>query len=426
MDDIRLPRGIKKILRLLSENKRTAAAAGAGLRELAAETELTQWSVITDADAALLARLFPEGKQVGGSGSSGESEAGMFRLEGFGPEAGDKDAPVVFYFLSGTMEEHLNSRLVTADAFAFDGQQMTDPWGGLEDARAERIRTVRDSGELLKEDPSAAFELIEYAARTGFSLEGELKARITSVASQLKETDKTWLARWFGRILTAPHAGQGVLYIRDCKLFPLIVGERIYRTMSKNEKKGLDMYIRRIDDTLPILERRLTVFYLGFLRKRDFAAMAHLNYDSALREKEIYAHKHLPDLHFIRKSKQLKRLIYDEGFDNYQFLENIAKIQCKLYDIDTKGVFVRDTMLHEISKNNEAVFIEDLAIKKKDLMESGIVKDEKRADLILSLLPYYVHKWPKFNTKEILLDQAKKIQRNKWKEFKLKHAYFRG
>ena len=425
MDDIRLPRGIKKILRLLSENKRTAATAGAGVRELAAETELTQWSVVTDADTELLARLFPDGKRIG-SGDLGESEAGFFRLEGFEPEAGFKEVPVIFYFLTGTLEEYLNSRLVTADAFAFDGERMTDPLGGLDDARAERISTVRDSGELLNEEPSAVFDIIEYAARTGFSLTGELKARITSMSGQLRQTDKKWLANWFGRVLTAPHAGQGVLYIRDCKLLSLIVGERICRTMSKNEKKGLDMFIKRIDDTLPILERRLTVFYLGFLRKRDIAAMAHLEYDSALREKEIYAHKHLPDLHFIRKRKQLKRLLYDEGFENYQFLENIAKIQCKLYDIDTKGIFVRDTMLHEISKDNEAVFLEDLAIKKKDLMESGIVKDEERAEAILSLLPYYVHKWPKFNTKEILLDQAKKIQRNKWKEFKLKHAYFRG
>lgn len=419
MDMIALPKTIRKIMTLLSERGYSAFASGAGLRELLAEREMRCFTIVTDAEPEELERLFPDGEIARGD------RAFSVKLGGLAAEA--KDLPVYFVQFCGCPEDYLAGRLFTADAVAFDGRELIDPYGGALDARLEVIRPVQEHSEgALAENPSAVLELVRYVAETGFCISEEWKRRIMDHGESLVLMEKDLLRPWFLDIMVCPYAGAALRCIRDCGLMPAVIGKRLWRTASKNEKKALDMFVKGVDASLPILERRLTVFYLGFLKKRDFAAMEYLELDPQLIERETFAHKHLSDLHFIKKKKHMKRVLYDLGLENYQFVENIIKLQTKIYELDNSGIFARHSMLLDIKEKREPVFLEDLAAKAEDLLSAGAVSSAERAEYVLSLLPYYVHKWPRFNTKEILIDQARKIEKNKWKELRLKHPFLRG
>lgn len=268
----------------------------------------------------------------------------------------------------------------------------------------------REKLETLRKDPRSMIKEICYIAESGFDPTSELIQTVKENALLVEPLDKDFMTEQFQKILVSPHAGKGIELIRQGGLLPYFVGKNIYLTMSKNEKKALDFFIRNIDKTLPILERRVTVFYMGFFKKRDYTAMEHLHHGDGLREREAYAHKHLPDLYLIKKKSRLKGFIYEQGYENYQFLDGIAKIQCNIYELNRTSILMRHNMLEEVKVKNEAVFIEDLAINVTDILEAGITGTEDQAEKILSLLPCYVHKHPKFNTKEILLDQAKKLR----------------
>ena len=72
-------------------------------------------------------------------------------------------------------------------------------------------------------------------------------------------------------------------------------------------------------------------------------------------------------------------------------------------------------MLQEFEQYRMAIYLEDLAVTEDDLREIGI--KEKRLFPMMEKLLYFVHYYPRWNTKDRLLKQAKRYNINPFMEF---------
>ncbi len=129
----------------------------------------------------------------------------------------------------------------------------------------------------------------------------------------------------------------------------------------------------------------------------------------------------LMDLYFAVDKYSLKRFIYLNGEDIYEFLTSICKQQREVYDFPGYRIESRYYILDDIRKNREPIYVEDLAINGSDLIEAGIVKGEKVGEM-LKMLVDVVHRFPGLNTKPKLLKKAKALKNPI--RAKLRNIYF--
>lgn len=115
------------------------------------------------------------------------------------------------------------------------------------------------------------------------------------------------------------------------------------------------------------------------------------------------------DLYFTTDKYALKRFIYLNGEDIYDFLTGISKQQREVYDLPGHRIESRYYLLDDLRKNREPLFVEDLAITGADLIEAGIVKGEKVGEM-LNMLIDVAHRFPGLNTKPKLLKKAKALK----------------
>jgi hypothetical protein len=115
------------------------------------------------------------------------------------------------------------------------------------------------------------------------------------------------------------------------------------------------------------------------------------------------------DLHFAVDKYSLKRFIYLNGQDVYDFLNSLSKQQREVYETPGFRIESRYYILDEINKNREPIYVEDLAIDGNDLIEAGIVEGEKVGEM-LKMLVDVVHRFPGLNTKPKLLKKAKALK----------------
>ena len=115
---------------------------------------------------------------------------------------------------------------------------------------------------------------------------------------------------------------------------------------------------------------------------------------------------------FLVRDEELKDFLARYGRERYDYLHNLAKAVCLIYEQPNSKVLGRNFMMEKIEANNEPIYIEDLAIDGNDIIEAGIAEGEKVGELLM-MLTDVVHRKPKENTREDLLAYARKFSRSK-------------
>lgn len=381
------PQKIKKMLKDLQKSGWRGYLVGKSLEALILGGKIEKWEVLINKECKNIEQFFPE----------------EMRFE------------VIFF--EGDINEYLKKQLFTIDAVAFDGGSFLDPYAGQMDIENQCLRMCSDPQSVFEKKPVAILEAIEKAANTGYEADQEIRKSIRSCCELLKGIQKRDLTLWFQNIMIAPHAGKALRLMDECGMISIIVGDQIYRHRNKKEIAAFQKYMEKIDQTLPILERRIVSFYLGFWKGNDSKAMANLEYDEDLREKLDFAHSHLSDLYYIHRPIDLKNYLYKYGLKRYTFLDNISKIQTKVYGLDSKPIEVRQAVFKRIAAQNEPVFLEDLSMNTEVLLREGLAKDRTAAEKLLELLLYVVHRHPDYNDPQRLLSQAYRLNRNPMKRF---------
>jgi hypothetical protein len=100
--------------------------------------------------------------------------------------------------------------------------------------------------------------------------------------------------------------------------------------------------------------------------------------------------------------------------DRYNYLANLEKAQRIVFDYDSETkIKSKMFLLEEIHALREAIFIDDLTVDAKDLIEVGICDTVEEGEKLLGLVVEKIHLYPLKNKRDEILKLAKQYKKNK-------------
>lgn len=204
-----LPPALASLLRFLEEAGYEAYAVGGTVRDLLLGRPPADLDVATSATPAQVLSLLP-GKDRGGmrygtvhvQWEGNVVEVTTFRGEGGYGDARHPDA-VVF---GASLAEDLARRDFTVNAVAADARgQVVDPWGGIADLAAGRLRTVGDPHRRMKEDVLRVLRLVRLVAQLDVEPEPATLAAARAAAPGLATLPRERVRAELERLLAGEH-----------------------------------------------------------------------------------------------------------------------------------------------------------------------------------------------------------------------------
>lgn len=418
---IKLPKEVAKIMKTLTDAKQEAFAVGDCVRDALLGRKSVGWDIATDALLDKLKELFPEAQVHSQKYSILRMEFIEEHYDDEGKFAGEDGIIVDIgtyrrggLTFSDKIEDEVARRAFTINAIADNPYKIVDPYNGREDIKKKLIRTTRPAEELFREDPIQMMKAIHYAADLDFDLTKDVFEAIANNYRLLESVSIDKIRDEFTETITASHGGKGLNMIMDTGILNIILGADVVAHLSNREKSDLMILSQNIDKTYQVPERRLGLFYTCVSRKKAAPSIDKLNFDSATYQHLTDAVRDMAKLYFTAQPEELKRFIYERGWDRYQYLANLEKAQRIVFDYhsDTK-IKSKMYMIDEFKRKGEAVFVEDLAIDANDLIEAGICTTDN-AGKMLSMLVETIHVKPNLNDYKELLKLAKKYKKSKF------------
>ena len=169
------PKYVRQILFTLQGHGYPAYLVGGCVRDLLMEKRPHDWDICTAALPEQVQALFPVTRPTGlkhGTVTvvigSRQVEVTTFRTEG---AYADHRHPDRVSFV-GELTEDLSRRDFTMNAIAVSSDGLlADPFGGVEDIRARRIRCVGDPEKRFEEDALRMLRALRFSAKLGFTIE---------------------------------------------------------------------------------------------------------------------------------------------------------------------------------------------------------------------------------------------------------------
>jgi poly(A) polymerase len=124
-----------------------------------------------------------------------------------------------------TIEDDLARRDLTINAIAepLGGGSPIDPFGGLADLRARRLRMVGEGS--FRDDPLRVMRLARFAAQLGFEVEADTRARATASAGGLAGVAPERTFAELRALLAAPGAVAGMAVLDDLGATAIVLPE---------------------------------------------------------------------------------------------------------------------------------------------------------------------------------------------------------
>ena len=373
------------------------------------------WDLVTKADAETIQKLFPDGQLV-------DKANQIVRLD-FTREEKDEEgntdlvgAICDVVTMKGTIEEELSTHGFTIAAVADNPERgLVDPYHGVDDIHKKLLRSIGDVDELFSSEPIRMMQAMRYVAEQGFDLVKEMYEAITRNWRKLLDSQPAPIRTELEMILVGAHAGKALNMMADTGLMAVVFGEEVSRKMGASEMQQFVELSKNIDKTRPIRLRRLGLLYTTLNEKRAIEAIERMNFDADTEAHLKWAAKEMIRITFLANAVEIKRYIFENGYEKYNYLHNLAKAQRIVYDQPTIKIEARNAIMKEIRRNNEPIFLEDLVIDANDIIEAGITDDPERAEELLELVIAKVHLNPANNDRGVLLKQAKKLNKSKFR-----------
>lgn len=280
------------------------------------------------------------------------------------------------------------------------------------DLGGQKISINGDAPDLIREDPELILRAIRLSGEIIMDIDDKTKEVLKKEAQRLKTVPRNKRRDHFIGIITSNDAEKALGYVRDLGMLEFLFGDISYRTASKRTLSDVDIVINNINKARPEFEHRFTLLLRPFGSKNANQIMSYLIIDRALGEKVHQAIKLVDKVYFLKTKMELKKFIKKYGYDNYVFIDKIARQEKKIYDRMDYKVESRYYMLEEAKTYEEAMHVEDLAIDANDLIREGIAKDKDEADKLLEMVLDFVLIKPKNNTEKFLLKKASQVKHN--------------
>jgi len=412
---IKLPKDVNTVIKALEAADFETYAVGGCVRDSLLGLSPCDWDIATAAKVDQVTEIIPEAKILSEKFGvaqvkfeDGNIDIATFRIEGV---YSDHRRPDEVEFIT-SIEEDLKRRDFTINAIADNPDRaMIDPFGGREDLKERLIKTVGNSSERFEEDPLRILRAIRLAAELGFDLHQSVYDGILEKKYLVEGLSKERIRNEFEKIIISKNTGKGLRMLAGAGIMQYIVGAECSEKMSKREIENFNMVADNIDNTMPVVDRRLGLFYTIFDEARGLKAFKVLEYDGATEQKLTDTVTLLTQLYFLSNKYDFKRFLIKYGMDRYDYLNGLAKAQRIVYDHDEGKIMARAQILEDIRKFKEPIFIEDLAIDGNDLIEEGIAEGEKIGKILLMLIDI-VHMKPHLNTRSEMLRYARQFSKS--------------
>lgn len=429
---IKLPKEVNEIIGKLNEKGFPTFVVGGSLRDSLLGMKPVDWDLTTKARLEDIKEIFPKCKilneklgvvRMDFTKSEDDYKSPIVDVATFRKELShdEKGRPVKFTFVD-TVEEDLKRRDFTVNAIAASPQKgIIDVFNGREDVKNKVVRCVGEAERRIKEDPIRILRAIKLVSEKGFSLDEELYNAIKNNYRLLENASPDRIREEFIRIMGGTAVGEGVKILKETGVLKIIAGDNADSFFFR--KKALYLrFVRKINDTYPIAERRLGLFYSLLGGKTGVEAIEKLNYSKDMKIHLLDAVVNMSPLGTIKKPVELKGFIAEVGMKRYQYMDEIAQDKVVVYGGSPRRINKRLNMLNSIREKNEAVTVDDLIIDGNDIKEElGI--DGKIIGEILNCLILDIHRKPFKNHRDGLLAMAKEyknsslkraIRQNKW------------
>ncbi len=231
---VRIPEEVKIIAETLESNGFDAYLVGGCVRDIMRDAEPKDWDLTTNAHPDDITRLFPEhyaNNDYGTVGIKTGSENPRLEIVEVTPyrsESGysDRRRPDNVTF-GVSLEEDLARRDFTVNALAYNikEQKIVDLYGGIDDLKAKRLRTVGEADARFNEDALRMMRAVRLATELGYVIDADTMAAIAKNAHLLKEIAIERIATEFVRIIDSKEPMQGIIFLEKLGLLTYIVPE---------------------------------------------------------------------------------------------------------------------------------------------------------------------------------------------------------
>ena len=231
----KLPSSVTEFMHTLVSHHYEVYVVGGAVRDMLMGIPVTDWDFTTNATPEQVAHVFPDSfcnnifgtvsvkwPQNAPEGSAVE----LFEITPYRSEHGysDNRRPDRVQWAKEITHD-LSRRDFTINAMAFDGKTVVDPFDGKKDIEHTLIRTVGDADARLSEDALRLMRAVRFAAQFGFLIEPRTQDAITRNAALITRISAERVRDEFLRIICAPHAAEGVLFLKNTNVLRFILPE---------------------------------------------------------------------------------------------------------------------------------------------------------------------------------------------------------
>jgi poly(A) polymerase len=219
-----------KATRTLAEGGYAAFVVGGAVRDLLLGRVPKDFDVATDATPDQVRALFRRSRVIGrrfqivhvycGQDTIEVTTFRAHTLQGDAEDDDDRvtaeDGMLLRDNVFGGQEDDAARRDFTVNALYYDPEkeEVWDYHGGVEDARAKKLKMIGDAATRYREDPVRMLRAARFAAKLEFTIDAATRAPIAELAPMLERIPQARLFDEMMKLLMSGHAERGVRQLR--------------------------------------------------------------------------------------------------------------------------------------------------------------------------------------------------------------------
>ena len=412
---IELPEDVRFIIEKLGAAGHEAYAVGGCVRDSLLRRKPEDWDITTDALPGEVKGCFKKTVDTGlehgtvtvilkdkMSGGLKGYEVTTYRIDG---EYRDGRHPEGVTFTPSLWED-LKRRDFTVNAMAYNEDAgLVDEFSGLSDLKDRVIRCVGDPDDRFDEDALRILRAVRFAAQLGFSVEKNTEEAIRRHSANLGRVSKERIQAELTKLLCSDNPGK-VSKIKELGMGPYICDGfediNILNFKETAEKLSLgavgkeEKYLRYALLLGGADRRRSQSFLKGLKLDNNTVKKASILSEELL--KPLETDRYSVKKHMQKIGRELFSDLVKLKLELKRNLVSFYSEQCKDEDIESVSI-----MLEDINKKEEPVFLGELAVTGKVLMELGI-KEGPELGRLLNLMMEDVLKDPGHNDRVYLTE----------------------
>lgn len=402
---INLPKEVKHIIDILTQNGYEAYAVGGCVRDSILGRVPGDWDITTSAlpqqVKALFRRTIDTGIQHGTVtimlGKNGY-EVTTYRIDG---KYEDSRHPESVEF-TPNLEEDLKRRDFTINAMAYNDENgIVDIFGGMDDIRNRIIRCVGNAHDRFTEDALRILRAVRFSAQLGFEIDKATKDAARELAPTLVKISRERIHTELNKLLLSDNPDYfSVVY--ELGVMKVIISE--LEGVNSGDIDRLKVLIKR---TKPCLPERYAALLSVIGKDKTRAVLKGLKLDNATISMAVKLVEYLGITPALTEP-QMRHYINEVGKeDALRVIEfNLAFASEDEY----KGYADMRNICVTVLERGDCTSLKELRITGKLLMNSGFEAGKQLGGLLEELLLEVLDN-PALNDTKYLLERAKELKR---------------